>query len=40
MGRDSHIIVDIELNAARNGVERIKLAGPAAFVAEGKMSVD
>lgn len=40
IGRDSHIVVEIELNEDGNRVSSVKLAGPAAFVAEGKIYVD
>ncbi|CAI7644329.1 hypothetical protein PCG10_009061 [Penicillium crustosum] len=40
MGRDSHIIVDVLLDEDRKKVSTIKLAGHAAFVAEGDIFVD
>ncbi|KAJ5695842.1 hypothetical protein N7536_006254 [Penicillium majusculum] len=40
MGRDSHIIVDVLLDEDRKKVSTIKLAGHAAFVAEGNIFVD
>ncbi|KAM3475721.1 hypothetical protein MY8738_007283 [Beauveria namnaoensis] len=40
MGRSSRIIVDVGLNEDGRRVRDIKLAGQAAFVAEGKMYVD
>ena len=40
IGRDSHIVVDVELTEDRGRVASVKLAGPAAFVAEGKIFVD
>ncbi|KAH8428557.1 uncharacterized protein LDX57_006253 [Aspergillus melleus] len=40
IGRDSHIVVDVELTEDRGRVSSVKLAGPAAFVAEGKIFVD
>ncbi|PLB54606.1 phenazine biosynthesis-like protein [Aspergillus steynii IBT 23096] len=40
IGRDSHIVVDIELAEDGGRVSSVKLAGPAAFVAEGKVYVD
>ncbi|KAJ5209832.1 hypothetical protein N7449_004211 [Penicillium cf. viridicatum] len=40
MGRDSHIIVDVLLDEGRKKVSTIKLAGNAAFVAEGNIFVD
>ncbi|KAI9042639.1 PhzF family phenazine biosynthesis protein [Aspergillus affinis] len=40
IGRDSHIVVDVELTEDRRRVSSVKLAGPAAFVAEGKIFVD
>ncbi|PIG69421.1 hypothetical protein AARAC_005251 [Aspergillus arachidicola] len=40
MGRQSHIIVDVVLNDKKDAVRRIELAGPAAFVSEGKMFVN
>lgn len=40
MGRDSRIIVDINLNEEGSTVSSIKLAGHAAFVAQGKIFVD
>ncbi|KAL4785037.1 phenazine biosynthesis-like protein [Aspergillus varians] len=39
MGRESHIIVEIELSEDGSKVSTIKLAGQAAFVAEGKIFV-
>ncbi|KAK9344250.1 hypothetical protein V1522DRAFT_410869, partial [Lipomyces starkeyi] len=39
IGRDSHIIVDINLDEEGNKVSTINLAGQAAFVAEGKIFV-
>ncbi|KAJ5399906.1 hypothetical protein N7465_010395 [Penicillium sp. CMV-2018d] len=40
MGRDSHIIVDVLLDEDRKKVSTIKLAGHAAFVAEGNIFFD
>lgn len=39
MGRDSLVIVDVILDEERRGVSTIKLAGQAAFVAEGNIFV-
>ncbi|GIC90352.1 PhzF family phenazine biosynthesis protein [Aspergillus udagawae] len=39
MGRDSHIVVDITLDEEGTKVSTIKLAGRAAFVAEGKIFI-
>lgn len=40
MGRDSRVIVDVHLDEDRKKVSSIKLAGEAAFVAEGNIFVD
>ena len=40
IGRDSHIIVNIELNESRDKVENMQLAGPAALVTQGKIFLD
>ncbi|KAJ5356606.1 hypothetical protein N7517_011215 [Penicillium concentricum] len=40
MGRDSRVIVDVLLDEDRKKVSTIKLAGHAAFVAEGSIFVD
>ncbi|CAI7645065.1 unnamed protein product [Penicillium viridicatum] len=40
MGRDSYLIVDVLLDEDRKKVSTIKLAGHAAFVAEGNIFVD
>lgn len=40
IGRDSHILVDINLNEAGDGVSSVKLAGPAALVARGQIFLD
>jgi PhzF family phenazine biosynthesis protein len=40
IGRDSQIIVNIELNESRKKVESMQLAGPAALVTQGKIFLD
>lgn len=40
IGRDSHILVDIDLNEAGDGISSVKLAGPAALVARGQIFLD
>lgn len=40
IGRDSHILVDIALNEARDQVSSVQLAGPAALVARGQIFLD
>ncbi|KAE8142814.1 phenazine biosynthesis-like protein [Aspergillus pseudotamarii] len=40
MGRQSHIIVEVTLNEEKDAVQKIDLAGQAAFVSEGKIYVD
>lgn len=40
IGRDSQIIVNIELNESRDKVESMYLAGPAVLVAQGKIFLD
>lgn len=40
IGRDSQIIVNIELNESRDKVGSMQLAGPAALVAQGKIFLD
>lgn len=40
MGRQSHIIVEVTLNEEKDAVQKIDLAGQAAFVSEGKIFVD
>lgn len=37
IGRDSQIVVNIELNESRDKVESMQLAGPAALVTQGKI---